>query len=181
MKNLAFSLVELIVVIAIVGILAAVSVPFYKDYALKARVLKAFNILQNLTAATIALSNKGQLPQGANMVYNGVSLNNLAITRFDVPPIAFIEFLNSTYIPAGEFVQCIYITGLTGMTLTGTAYQEATSGNRGLRNRLCTRVREENGVSRTYCGIWHPNDQHSLPIEYAPTGCKCGNISSLSC
>lgn len=42
----AFTLIELMVVIAIVGILAAASVGAYKQYALKTKVLKAINLVE---------------------------------------------------------------------------------------------------------------------------------------
>lgn len=48
MKVSAFSLIELMVVIAIVGILSAVAVPAYKDYVLRAKLASVLPILGHI-------------------------------------------------------------------------------------------------------------------------------------
>lgn len=48
--GLAFSLIELMIVIAIVGILSAVALPAYRDYIVKAKVSRALPIMGKLKA-----------------------------------------------------------------------------------------------------------------------------------
>lgn len=43
MKQCGFTLIELMIVITIVGILAAVSIPAYQDYLIRARVMDGLN------------------------------------------------------------------------------------------------------------------------------------------
>lgn len=53
MKQKGFTLIELMIVIAIVGILAAIAIPAYQDYTIRARVTEGLNMA---SAAKLAVS-----------------------------------------------------------------------------------------------------------------------------
>jgi prepilin-type N-terminal cleavage/methylation domain-containing protein len=52
-RKSGFTLIELMVTIVIIGILAAIAIPAYKDYIVKAKMAEAYNLIDNLTKLEI--------------------------------------------------------------------------------------------------------------------------------
>jgi type IV pilus assembly protein PilA len=58
-----FTLIELMIVVAIIGILAAVALPAYQDYTARSQVSETLSLMAGpQTAVTEFWSNKGKLP-----------------------------------------------------------------------------------------------------------------------
>lgn len=71
MKGLmkGFTLIELMIVVAIIGILAAVAIPAYSDYTARAQVSEAMALASGLKTPLIEwVSDKGTLPASVNSV-----------------------------------------------------------------------------------------------------------------
>jgi len=63
-----FTLIELMIVVAIIGILAAVAIPAYTDYTARAQVTEAVNLLGGLkTPVAEFVANKGYAPTTATL------------------------------------------------------------------------------------------------------------------
>ena len=96
MKKLqqGFTLIELMIVVAIIGILAAIAIPAYQDYTQRAQIGEAFTIV---SAAKTAIAEYAQ----TNGVY---------------PPAADITALALDIgSPAGQYVDTVTVTADTGV------------------------------------------------------------------
>ncbi|WP_281284961.1 pilin [Chitinolyticbacter meiyuanensis] len=73
-----FTLIELMIVVAIIGILAAVAIPAYQDYTARSQVTEAVNLLGGLkTPIAEQYADNGSLAIPTGAIKTGKYVNNI--------------------------------------------------------------------------------------------------------
>jgi type IV pilus assembly protein PilA len=88
-----FTLIELMIVVAIIGILAAVAIPAYQDYTARAQAAEAFTILDGLKTPMVeANSQDGTWTQPTGSVVSGAYVTSVTFTDSATAPTIRANF-----------------------------------------------------------------------------------------
>jgi type IV pilus assembly protein PilA len=159
-----FTLIELMIVVAIIGILAAIAIPAYQDYTIRSKVTEGLNLA---AAAKVAVAEAFQANDIAGVSAASADFaNNFKATKY---------VSNLTIDPADGHITITYgantpqISGLT-IILTpnvpvGTILATGATGN---IDWACQSVNSATMTARNLKG----DGPGTVPARYAPTECK---------
>jgi len=137
-----FTLIELMIVVAIIGILAAVAIPAYQDYIARSQVSEA-----------ISLTAGGKTPMAEFFADKGIW------------PAAATDVMGTT---SGKYVSSITISagaGLTQLNMTLTASMAGTGVNSGIAGSTLELTTTDGGKAWTCTG-------GGILPKYRPASCR---------
>lgn len=147
-QSSGFTLIELMIVVAIIAILAAIALPAYQDYTIRAQVAEGLTLADGIKASVWDfVSNKGHVPP------------NNESAGLPLPTSIVGKYIGSTEISGGQIV----------ITFSNTGQQRANKAISG--ETLIFSPIPPTGASSM---VWKCQPTGTVSPKYLPTVCRAG-------
>lgn len=171
-----FSLIELMVVIAIVGLLSMVAVPAYSDYIIKAKVTNAVNVMGIFRDYLIReLELNGSVPSSVD--FNGVTINEGVFTLVNIDSVAYLRYDYSSSNVLRIMAQVNGLEGIPNYVPPETGATTTNEPTAGITRSVAYLNDSDIWVIR--CGLHDSGATADIPLAYQPSSCQCGDTGSI--
>ena len=157
-----FTLIELMIVVAIIGILAAVALPAYQDYTIRAKVSEVILAADTCkTTVTEAAQTANTLPTGGAP---GTGTWGCEVGSTASPVSQYVAIVATSASNPGEIIVTAATTsglgGASGGIVTLRPYSDTGT----------TAIGPGTGVAKWVCGL--PADGTTMNPKYLPSSCR---------
>jgi type IV pilus assembly protein PilA len=162
-----FTLIEIMIVIAIIGILASVALPAYQDYVVRARVSEGLALATTAKTTVMDVVSNGNVATTANnykadYTWSGAT-NNISV--IEIAPATGVITISTTPAAGGGKLLLVPFTGSVTSPLSLPGPDAASPIFNGNVQWKCL----SKGAA-TFAGVTVPSD--ALDRKYAPSECK---------